>query len=76
LGSRDAHLVSDRDSLELPPPISRRRIHAVVDSVVVVELALRSVCDQPKNTDMQVAHDRAPPGSGTGIETATASGRG
>jgi hypothetical protein len=74
LGSRDAHVVSDRDSLEVPPPISRRRIHGVIDSVVVVELALRSVCDQPKNAEVQVAHDRAPPGPG--IETAIAFGSG
>jgi hypothetical protein len=75
LGSRDPHFVSDRDSLEVPPPFSGRGIHGVV-GVVVVELALCSVCDQPKNTDVQVAHDRAPRGSGTGIDTAIAVGRG
>jgi hypothetical protein len=47
----------------------------VVDGVIVVELALRSARNRTKKTDVQVAHDGVPLGSGTGIETATASGR-
>jgi hypothetical protein len=46
----------------------------MVDSVVDVELALVPHGHQAKDAHVQVAHDRAPPGSGTGIDTATASG--
>jgi hypothetical protein len=48
----------------------------MVDSVVLVELALGPVRHQAKDAHVQVAHDRAPSGSGTGHETAAAWGSG
>jgi hypothetical protein len=46
----------------------------VVDRIVVVEVALPLVRHLAKNPLVRVAHDRVPPGSGTGIETAIAWG--
>jgi hypothetical protein len=47
----------------------------VVGGVVVVEVALPVARNLAKNPDVRVAHDRDPPGLGTGIETATAWGQ-
>jgi hypothetical protein len=47
----------------------------VIGRVLIVELPLSLLRDEPKNAaDMPIGHDRPPPGSGIGIETATASG--
>ena len=51
---------------EVLPPVARYGVVVVIDSVVIVELPLALVRDQPQNADVRVGHDRGPPGSGTG----------
>jgi hypothetical protein len=63
-----------RRSREVFPPGSGCRVPDVAGSVVVGELALSAARHQAKDAEVQVAHDRAPPGPGTGSETTTASG--
>lgn len=65
-----------RGSREIFPPGGGCRVADMVDSVVVVELTLVPVRHQAKDPHVQVVHDRAPPGSGTGSEAATAWGSG
>lgn len=73
LGGCDPRSGPRRGSREVIPSGCRCLVSGVVDSVVVVELALGPVRHQANDAEVQVAHDRAPPGSGTGSETTTAS---
>jgi hypothetical protein len=57
-------------SLEVLPPVGRDGFTAVIDSFVVSELPLPVVRHQPKDADVRVGHDRAPPGWVNAIETA------
>jgi hypothetical protein len=56
------------------PSPSGRPVARNLDSIVVVELALRPPRHQAKDAHMKVAHDGGPAHSGTGIDTATACG--
>ena len=74
LRSRDAGCGPCHHLLEALPSAWRCRVSTVVDSVVFGELAPRFVRQLAKHADVQVGHDRAPAGSATGIEMATAWG--
>jgi len=58
----------------VPPATCGHGFSGVIGRVVIVELALTFLRHEPKDAEMPVGHDRPPPGSGIGIETATASG--
>jgi hypothetical protein len=60
--------------LELAPVTGGCGIAGVVGGVVAVELAFSPPGNHPKDAQVQAGHDRSPPGSRIGIETATASG--
>jgi len=62
---------------EVLPSAVGCRVPNGMGSIVLVELVLPVVRQLAENPDVRVvAHDRAPPGSGTGSATATASGNG
>jgi hypothetical protein len=63
-----------RFAREVLPSGCGRRAREVVDGVVGVELALGPARHQVKDAEVQVVHDRASPGSGTGSETTAAWG--
>jgi hypothetical protein len=73
LGVCEVRSGSRRASLEVFASLSRCSIFDLVNRVVVDEFSLRLVRLQPEKADVGVGHDRVP-GSGTGIETATAWG--
>jgi hypothetical protein len=73
-GSRDPRASPRRDPREVLPSAGGRRVPDVIGSVVVSEVALPLPRHLAKNPDVRVAHVPAPPGSGTGFETAIAWG--
>jgi hypothetical protein len=73
VGSGDLRSSPRRGSREGLPPVCGHAVPSVVDSVVLVEVALPLARHLAKNPVVRVAHEPAPPGSGTGSATPTAS---
>jgi hypothetical protein len=73
LGVREACSGSRRRSLEVFASPSTRNVFDPANRMVVNQLSLRLLRQQPEQADVGVGHDRAP-GSGIGTEMATASG--
>jgi hypothetical protein len=59
-------------SLEVLPPVGKYGFVNVIDSLVVAQLPLPLMRHQTKDADVRVSHNRAPPSSGSAIETAVA----
>jgi hypothetical protein len=74
LGFRDTPSGARSDPLEVPPPAGGCGFSGVIRRVVIVELTLSVLGNEAKKADMSIGHDRSPPGSGIGIDTATAWG--
>lgn len=60
LGVRDARTGSRGCALETFSPVGRYVVTVVIDRVVVAEVPLALVRDQPKDADVRVGHARAP----------------
>jgi hypothetical protein len=73
LGRRHVRAGPRRGPFELAPAAGRSSVAGAVSAVVIVEVALSLLGEQPEDAEVYVGHCRLA-GSGVGIETAIASG--